>query len=247
MGIWEKVLETYDVCYASGRIAPVAHARIIAHIAVVLDKDSNILAAAKGKQSILAPCTIDSECRTSNIAPHLLHDNVVYIAPGLDEKRHDAYMKQLSGYVSRVDDPVAKIIYNYVKRETIVGDLKHLVDLRDEKNKKLVIAFGIRDMPETLTDTADLIWTDYYLSTLPKNGICGITGEEDYIPDKYPGNVRHPGDMAKLFLGKSRSCDKTEIKAGYVASQKIIHTLQAICGGWVEQDKLPLTDCVLRV
>lgn len=249
MGIWEKLLETYDTYCESGRVAPVAHTRIIMHIGVVLDKESNVLVAAKGKQSILAPCTIDSECRTRNVAPHLLHDNVSYIVPGVDDKRHRAYLEQLGAYVSQVNDPVAQIIYDYVKRETIADDLKHLVDLADRKNKGLVIGFGIRDIPETLDASIDTIWTDYYLSTLPINGICGITGQPDHIPGKYPGNIRHPSDMAKLFVGKDTDplCSMPKIKAGYIASQKIIHMLQAMHGGWVEQDELPLTDCVLRV
>ena len=247
--IWEKLLETYDSCCESGRIAPVAHTRIIMHIGVVLDKDSNVLVAAKGKQSILAPCTIDSECRTSNAAPHLLHDNVSYVVPGVDDKRHRAYLEQLGAYVLQIDDPVAKIIYDYVKRETIAGDLKYLIDLEDGKNKGLVIGFGIRDMPETLNASVDTMWTDYYLSTLPVNGICGITGQPDYIPGKYPRNIRYPGDMAKLFAGKSADplCSMSEVKAGYIASQKIIHMLQALHGGWVEQNELPLTDCIVRV
>lgn len=217
------------------------------HIGIVLDMDSNILIAAKGKQSILAPCTIDSECRTSNVAPHLLHDNVSYVVSGVDDKKHEAYMEQMREYVSNVDDPAAEVIYNYVKRGTIAEDLKHLIDLRDRRNRKLVIGFGIRGMHETTDETADSIWTDYYLSTLPKNGICGITGQPDHIPGKYPGNIRYPSDMAKLFISErsDRLCSMGEAKAGYIASQKIIHVLQAMHGGWVEQDKLPLADCVL--
>lgn len=31
-------------------------------------------------------------------------------------------------------------------------------------------------------------------------GNCGITGEPDYIPDKYPKGIRNPADQAKLFI-----------------------------------------------
>ena len=68
--------------------------------------------------------------------------------------------------------------------------------------------------------------------------MCAITGESDYIPDAYPGNIRFPSDMAKLFMTKPDKLDgMPQLRAGYVASQKIIHTLQSFFMGWEEQKK----------
>lgn len=53
---------------------------------------------------------------------------------------------------------------------------------------------------------------------LPKNGLCYATGELDYIPTGYPACITSPPGKERLILKDSG--------VGYVASQKIIHTLQ---------------------
>ena len=68
----------------------------------------------------------------------------------------------------------------------------------------------------------------------------------DYIPDAYPGNVRYPSDMARLFMTKPDKLDgMPQLRAGYVASQKIIHTLQSFFVGWEEQKGLRIEDIIL--
>lgn len=239
--VWKDLIETYDKQSETRHICPIAHTQIIAHIGIMLDEQSNILAAAKIRQSIFAPCTAKSECRSSNIAPHLVHDNATYVA-NINPKRHDAYMTQLSDFVSDTDDNFCKIVLKYLQKETICADLRNLINLKD--NPMTVITFGVKGWEE---DTINLAWIDYYLSKIPKNGICAITGESDYIPDAYPGNVRYPSDLAKLFVNKPDNLDNMpQIRAGYIASQKIIHTLQSFFAGWKEQGEIPPTDIVVK-
>lgn len=238
--IWDSIIETYDRQAGTRHICPIAHTQIIARIGIMLDEQSNILTAAKIRQSIFAPCTAKSECRSSNTAPHLIHDNASYVA-NINPKRHAAYMEQLSGFVADSDDSFCKIILKYLQKESICNDLKYLIDLKD--NPGTVITFGIKGWEE---DTINLAWIDYYLSKMPKNGICAITGESDYIPDAYPGNVRYPSDLAKLFVNKPDNLDNMpQIRAGYVASQKIIHTLQSFFVAWEEQGEIPRKDIVI--
>ena len=207
----------------------------------MLDEQSNILAAAKIKQSIFAPCTAKSECRSNNIAPHLLHDNVSYIS-SINPKRHDAYMEQLEEYASQTNDLLAVCVLKYLDKDTICHDLECLLDLKD--NPSLNIVFGIKGYEE---NTVNYRWIKYHLAQLPKNGICAITGEADHIPDAYPGGIRYPGDMAKLFMAKSDKLDSMpQSRAGYMASQKIIHTLQSFFSDWTEQGEIPLDDIVIR-
>lgn len=238
--IWQDLIETYGKQADTRHICPIAHTQIIARIGIMLDEKSNILAAAKIRQSIFAPCTAKSECRSNNIAPHLVHDNASYVA-NINPKRHDAYMAQLIEFVTSIGDSFCKIVLKYLQKETIIDDLQHLIDLRD--NPGFVITFGIKGQNEK---TVNNTWIDYYLSKLPKNGICAITGEADYIPDAYPSNVRCPSDMAKLFCAKPDKLDgMPQLRAGYIASQKIIHTLQSFFVGWEEQREIPLQDVVI--
>lgn len=238
--IWHDILETYDKQSETRHICPISHTQIIANVGVMLDDKSNILAATKIRQSIFAPCTAKSECRSSNIAPHLIHDNASYVA-NINPKRHEAYMKQLSEFVTDTDDDFGKIVLNYLQKETICEDLQNIIDLKS--NPGFVITFGIKGWEE---NTISQAWMDYYLSKLPQNGICAITGKADYIPDAYPGNIRFPSDMAKLFCSKSDKLDDApQIRAGYIASQKIIHTLQSFFVGWEEQKEISINDIVI--
>lgn len=239
--IWQDLLDTYDKQAEARHICPVAHTQIISRVGIMLDEQSNILSAAKIRQSIFAPCTAKSECRGNNIAPHLVYDNASYVAPGINAERHRAYMEQLGDFVANTDDNFCKIILNYLQKETICEDLQYLIDLKN--NPKTVITFGIKGCEE---DTINLAWIDYCLSKMPKNGICAITGRVDYIPDAYPGNIRYPSDMAKLFCAKPDKLDgMPQLRAGYIASQKIIHTLQSFFVVWEEQGEIPLTDIVI--
>ena len=61
-------------------------------------------------------------------------------------------------------------------------------------------------------------WTEYYIKTLPKNGICSVTMQEDYMPEAYPAKIMSATDKSKIFAKGSG--------VGYIASQKIIHTMQ---------------------
>lgn len=238
--ILHDLVETYDSRITNGYICPIAHTKILAHICIMLDEQSNILAAARIKQSIFAPCTAKSECRSNNIAPHLVHDNVSYVS-NIKPERHDAYMEQLNDFVSDTDDDFCKIVLKYLQKETICNDLQKLIDLKD--NLGSVVTFGIKGWAE---NTINHTWINHYVSKLPKNGICAITGELDYIPDSYPGNVRYPGDMAKLFVSKSDKLDSVpQLRAGYIASQKIIHTLQSFFSDWTEQGNIPINDIVI--
>lgn len=239
--IWQDLIETYDKQSESRHICPIAHTQIIARVGVMLDEQSNILAAAKIRQSIFAPCTAESECRTSGTAPHLVYDNASYVAPGINPGRHEAYMTQLSEFVADTDDNFCKIVLKYLQKGTICKDLQYLIDLRD--NPGFVITFGIKGWEE---NTVNKAWTDYYLSKLPKNGLCALTGKADYMPKSYPGHIRYPSDMTKLFVIKSDKLDgRAQLRPGYVASQKIIHVLQSFYSDWIEQDGIPLGDIVI--
>lgn len=237
--IWNQLIKTYD----SGvyPICPISHTQILAHIGILLDDKSNFLAAAKIRQSIHAPCTAKSECRSSNIAPHLVHDKVSYVA-NVNPDRHEAYMEQLGKYVEDTGDDFCNIVLKYLQKDTINKDLESIIDVHKNPNPNLVITFGINGQSE---NTINPSWINYYLQSLPKDGICAITGQADYMPDAYPGNIRYPSDMAKLFLTKADKLDSMpQLRVGYIASQKIVHTLQFFGNPWENQGEIKEKDAV---
>lgn len=247
MSEWNEILKQYEILGVES-VIPIAHIRIRPDVRILIDAYGNFVGAVATKNERCSiPCTIDSESRTKNIAPHPIHDNMSYVCGDYPQykKRHAAYMEQLMEYIESVDDPVAKSVYQYLSKRTIRYDIKPVSEKLDTSEEKLMIIFSVLTKEEThmlfnlryrekvvyagLTDrgTISTLWRDYYISTLEKNGICGITGEPDYIPDKYPKGIRNPADQAKLFIATPKKMDwMPTITPGYITSQKIIHTLQ---------------------
>ena len=111
-----------------------------------------------------------------------------------------------------------KAVYDYVSTADILHDLEPVMER--SKIRKPLFNRNIIFLAYPSNDTINLTWTNYYVNTLPKNGICSVTGEPDYIPQAYPSKIRNPSDMAKIFAKGSN--------VGYIASQKIIHILQVL-------------------
>lgn len=229
--IWKDLIETYDNADEVNVITPVAHTKIMGHIGVLIDRMGNFKMAMIMNKPIFAPCTIDSETRSSNIAPHVIHDNLSYVAnmEGYEE-RHAEYLHQLMLYTKNTNDVYAEPVLRYVKNGTMLSDISPLLKKLPKtlQLKNINVGFAIYEFPDQPEKNQS--WIDYYTESLPKNGICPITGEPDHIPDKYPGQILPYARLAKLFVGKSDPIESMEsLLPGYIASQKIIHTLQHMC------------------
>lgn len=220
--MFEGLIKYYNnLIDADKPVCPIAHTYLTCHVGILLDIDGKFLCAQIPEVSgelIPVPCTIQSGARTSGIAPHLLSDNIAYVAdmPRYEE-RHRAYIEQLKDYVSLVpDDKYANSIYKYTKSGTILDDLKDLLPkIKKIPSYKINIIFCVYGLPN---EGADLQWTKYYLSTLPQNGVCCVTGKRDHIPASYPAGILSQSGNERLFL--------EDFPVGYIASQKIIHALQ---------------------
>lgn len=242
--IWNRLLETYENNKNCADIAPIAHTKIKANIGVLIDSMGIFRMAAEiPSTTTIVPCTVESECRSNNVAPHPIHDNLSYVGnlPGY-EKRHEAYMQQLHDYAFDADCKYAKAIYRYLNNGTLMNDIAKLLENQKKDIKSLNVVFSVYHIQE---DGVDLNWTKYYLSKLPKNGMCMLTGQPDFIPKAYPTIKRNSRDLARLIMAKPNEkidmgrWDK-DFLMGYTASQKILHTLQAL----LEEDKSYLSDDV---
>lgn len=235
--MWEEILKLYEKLDAVGVVAPVAHTVMQADIGALLDAAGNLL-GAKGldHENSFIPCTEKSEYRTSGTAPHLIHDNLSYIChmEGY-EKRHKLYIEQLRSYIDAVDDKLAKAVYKNTEVGTLFMDLQPIIETIDKPAYKINVIFAVYG--EENISTVNRSWEKYYVSTLPINGFCGITGEKCHVPESYPGKIRNQGDFAKLFqrMGKDSIESMPEVVPGYVTAQKIIHTLQTFVQ-WEEPD-----------
>ena len=236
--IWNRLLETYENNKDCTDIAPIAHTKIKANIGILIDSIGIFRMAAEiPAVTTIVPCTAESECRSSNIAPHPIHDNLSYVG-NIDgyEKRHEVYMQQLHDYAFGTDCSYAKAIYRYLENGTIMNDISEILEkTKKQDTKSMNVIFCVYHTKE---ESVDLKWTDYYLNRLPKNGMCMLTGQPDYIPKSYPVVKRNSRDLARLIMAEpSQNVDKwmwdKDFLIGYTASQKILHTLQAL----LEDDK----------
>lgn len=230
--MYEELLDLYRKLEPLNIVAPPAHTIITPKIGVLLGLHGNLMGAMYINETAIVPCTEQSECRTSNIAPHLIHDNLSYVGnmPGY-EQRFSAYMSQLHDYINHVEDSLAKAVYKHLNdgNGLLMAELKPLLDCIPVPAERISVVFGIPGMKTTINHD----WTKYYVNSLPINGMCSITGEPDHIPDSYPSNIRNQGDMAKLFQRSTKNTimGMQKCSPGYIASQKICHVLQWLSTG----------------
>ena len=231
--MWESLVSLYDNLVEDGKpICPIAHTYISVHMAVLLSVEGKFLHAMVPSvqgQLTPVPCTIESESRTSGIAPHLISDQLQYVSElPRYESKHKAYISQLKKYIDENPmDLYASAVFKYVSKGTVYADIKNIIPKSTPYPvEKLNVLFAVYGIPQ---EGKDLLWTEYYLSTLEPNGICCVTGKKDFIPNTYPANILSPNGREKLFLSGS--------PVGYSAGQKIIHSLQYMMYGKKNHDR----------
>ena len=132
-------------------------------------------------------------------------------------------MEQLEAYISKVDDKLAKSVYRFVQKGLMRDVLQGFLKKIPYPEEKTVVCFVMAPQEELIRasfsgeyekyclnllrsgDGQNKQWKDYYLSSLEPNGMCSITGNNDFIPATYPKGIRFAGDGAKLFIASSRN------------------------------------------
>jgi hypothetical protein len=247
---WEHLLKVYEDMGVEN-IIPIAHTRIHPHVKVLIDEKGNFIGATlNGEDRFTIPCTIESESRTNGNNPHPIHDNMQYLSADYNKEKHDRYMEQLTTYISKVDDKLAKAVYFFTRKNCIRECLKDFFKKIPLPEDKTVVCFVMAYQSDLRKasisgdyekyclhllrsgDGQNMQWKDYYLHSLQPNGICSITGNEGFIPKTYPKGIRFAGDSAKLFIASPSNillAEMPTLAPSYVVSQKILHTLQCLC------------------
>ncbi|MFD1929811.1 type I-C CRISPR-associated protein Cas8c/Csd1 [Sporosarcina siberiensis] len=132
-------------------LLPVSHVTQSAQIEIKLDLDGNFFKAIvipKDKARTILPATLDSANRAgSKVAAYFLHDKVFYVAGdylkyGGAEKRagnYSQYINQMKEWAkSEFTHRKVELIYNYVKKGTVIEDLISAKILFEDENGKLV-------------------------------------------------------------------------------------------------------------
>lgn len=246
---WLGVLyETYKNMSESGLykdLLPIAHTTQNCHIEITLNERSEIIDATvidKGNAETIIPCTEESAGRTGKHPKnHPLMDKLQYIAADYTkyggqkgESFHKEYMHDLEEWCnSEYAHPKVKIIYNYLKKGTVIEDLVRFKVLHCDSNGKLYSKYPDKNNAPAIfkvvqgdqsdafvrfkvvgVDNQAEIWEDkslqqsyikYYLSRLSNNELCYVTGELKSCSSNHPSKIRNSRDMAKLISSNDTS------------------------------------------
>ncbi|ACV64359.1 CRISPR-associated protein, Csd1 family [Desulfofarcimen acetoxidans DSM 771] len=270
MGWIHKLYDTYENCQAEVGMAgpdgqvmpllPIGHSTQNAQIEVILNGEGNFRSAKvldKEETVTIIPVTEDSATRSSGIAPHPLCDKLQYVAGDYIDyvtKKNGRefftkYMEQLEDWCGSVySHPKVRAVFNYLKKESLIGDLiSQKILVCDDKGllaKGVKMGAGeqsdafIRFRVETEGEEESAVWLDpqvyesyinYYLSRQKEIDLCYVRGQTIPCSDKHPAKVRNTGDKSKLisandtvgFTFRGRFNDKSQaVRVGYETTQK---------------------------
>ena len=173
----QKLYETYNNCEGSEKnyndtddnkvaLLPICHTTQKAQIEIVIDQDSNFIKARvipKVEARTIIPSTESSAGRTSGESPHPLFDKLQYIASdyidyvGGRESYFQSYTDLLSDWIKTDNNKKLKIIFDYLKKGTIIKDLVNHKILFLDNNNKLLKQREIKKENKDILDNFDLL------------------------------------------------------------------------------------------
>ena len=152
----QKLYETYNNCekmIGEGAddnevsLLPICHSTQKAQIEIVLDHNGCFKKARvipKNESRTIIPCTESSSGRTSGESPHPLCDKLQYVASDYNKYggNRDSYFKSyvslLSDWIDFEKNEKVKIVYDYIKRGSLIHDLiEHKILFSDEDGRLL--------------------------------------------------------------------------------------------------------------
>ena len=246
---WLGVLyETYRNMSESGlyeKLLPIAHTTQNCHIEITINERSEIADAKvvdKENAETIIPCTEESAGRTgTHPKNHPLMDKLQYIAADYTrfggekgEEFYKEYMKDLEDWCnSEYSHPKVKIIYNYLKKGTVISDLVQYKVLHCDPGGKLYTKYPDKNNAPAIfkvvqgnqsdafvrfkvigVDNKAEIWEDeslrqsyikYYLSRPTGKELCYVTGEQKSCSSNHPAKIRNTADKAKLISANDTS------------------------------------------
>ena len=146
-----KVIVVNEEYNRTAVLLPVFHSFMTGHITATIDMNGNLLdiafATAEDEVKTIIPVTLDSDSRTSGIAPHALNDRIDYVSGDLNtcyylkdggksnDARHAAYLKQLEGWAdSPYATPKVQAVFEYTSKHSLIKELASRGLLLPDKN-----------------------------------------------------------------------------------------------------------------
>lgn len=260
MGLLQEAIKTYDCMHdlvgklevGKEPLAPIGHVIRNAQIEITVDQDGNFVEAkalgTKNGEKIIIPVLEKSAGRTRTFYPHPLCDQICCVTSA-DPEKHESYMKQLKGWSESVyATDKLRAIYAYLKKGTILNDLKNAGLLKKKAGKVKdddmicwsVIGLGENSGPVYLDKELFSSWQNYYSAVLDNDGqlnFCYLTGEYEEVAKQHMKGIVAANGGAKIisfnddenFTYKGRFMDSGQaLSVGYLSSQKAHNALKWI-------------------
>ncbi|MCD8180204.1 MAG: type I-C CRISPR-associated protein Cas8c/Csd1 [Firmicutes bacterium] len=219
-------------------LLPLSHTIQAAHVEMLIGADGELLRAyevPKADAQTIVPCTEDSASRSSGVAPHMLYDNLKYIAGDAylyDEKKgkkenYEAYCKQLKEWCDYEGCPEdVRTIYKYVLQGTVIEDLidKAVLTIKNGKlawngntdNKPAgdilgtFVRFRVKrgtGMPAECNENTELMkaYEEFDKSKYTDERLCFVSGVKKPVTYKHSSKIRYGGDSARLVSSNDTS------------------------------------------
>ena len=254
MGLFQKAYQTYEtlinmppekMATYKEPLAPMCHMITEPKIEITIDNSGEFIRAVEWPSNngkIAIPVTVESANRSSAPSPHILCDNVGYLAPNVKEK-HELYVNQLE--LLHDIHPFFKSVLNYIKKGNILEDLKKS-DLYNGDFKKIESSIvcwrvnGIKDEQPECWNNENLKekYCKYFMENLLKNfsdDVCMVTGDKTFIVPMHLKGVFSFNGNAKIiscndktnFTFRGRFKEQNEaMTVSYEASQKSHNALK---------------------
>lgn len=152
----QKLYETYNNCETivglgvqdnETPLLPICHTTKMAHIEIVLNENGDFIKARvlpKNEARTIIPCTESSSGRTNGEAPHPLCDKLQYVASDFTKyvEGKDSFFKSYSSLLKDWKDTAnnkrINIVYNYIKKGSVIKNLIEQKILFLDDDKKLL-------------------------------------------------------------------------------------------------------------
>ncbi len=190
---------------------PIYHMTAYTDIEIKLDINGKLTGVSSERLRTVIPATESSMVRTYMVAPHCLSDRLKYLAAGISEPHHSAYLRQLNKWAdSNYSTARLCAVRNYIESGTLLEDVPS-----QQADPATFVRFTVDGIH--LWEDKELI-TAHIQHMQDKNsstGLCCLTGEYTALADSHPKHILPAADTAKLISAESENLAQGTVRGGF--------------------------------
>ncbi len=203
---------------------PIYHMTAYTDIEIKLDINGNLADISSERLRTVIPVSESSMVRTQMAEPHCLSDRLKYLASGISEPHHSAYLRQLNEWAdSSYSTARLCAVRKYIESGTLLEDIPS--QLRDPATFVRFTVDGIH-----LWEDAELIAAHIQRMRTKDSttGLCCITGEHTALASSHPKHILPTADTAKLISSESSNLAQGTVRGGLSIGKETSYKAHAV-------------------